>query len=91
MCGIAHKALLVVQQVTEPAHDVVGGVYQRLQLARRVRRGDGREVALRPGLQLGTEPSYRARGALHHHEHHKADHGQQQSLAPKRVKQDFSG
>jgi hypothetical protein len=86
--GVAHKAFLVVQQVLQPLHHLVGGVHQRQQLARGVRGFDAAQVALGAGLQLGADAAHRAGGALHHHHGHQRNHGHQHGLAPQGVDQD---
>ena len=88
---VAHKALLVPQQVAQALHDLVGGVHQRLQLARGQRGGDGAQVAFTPGLQLLAELANGLGGALHHQHHGEGDHRDQQCLAQQGVAQDLKG
>ena len=91
MRGIAHKALLVVQQVLQPQHHLVGGVHQWLQFAGGIRRTDGGELVLRAGLQLFAQPAHRPGGALHHHHHHHRNDRNQDGLALQRVPQYLAG
>jgi hypothetical protein len=49
--GIAHKAFLVVQQVLQALHDLVGGVHQGQQLARDVAGLKRRQVV------FGAQPA----------------------------------
>ncbi len=85
--GIAHKTLLVGQQRAQPVHDLVGGVQQRLQLARHGGRLQGAEVALRALVDGIADAAHRPGDALHHHQHGQHHQRHQQGLAPQRVAQ----
>ena len=78
---VAHKPLLVAQQMAQALHDLIGGGDQRLQFTRGCGRGDGTQVALATGLQLQAQVSHGACSALHHPQHGDGNHCDQQGLA----------
>ena len=87
--GVAHEALLVLQQVRQPAHHLVGGVHQRhaVPAARRGAPSGVRSPSVRAcSSRLRRRTGRVAR--LHDQHDDQADHRHQRRLLPQDVEQD---
>ncbi len=78
--GVAHEALLVLEQLGQARHLRVGRLDDRLQLARRVCGRQRLEVGLGALAQACAELAHRPRRALHDGDHDRGDQRQQQGL-----------
>ena len=90
VAGVAHEALLLLEQCGQARHHGIGGLDHRLQLARRADHVHRRQVVGRAFLDGFAQLAHRPRGALHHEQRGERDHAHQEELPPQRVDQQLA-